>query len=267
MHYLRYFCLPFLLLLLLGCQAEGGDVEINFGGGDPVYGPQPDVGGDEDADTSRDDKEPEEQKRDLGKETARESEEDSGTGEAEEDSRETTEEMEPRPAPKEPKEKDELDRILDDILTPEDKQRPTQIPIRHCPEIDDLQGIQEEIRDVVCGFITWANVQYIHHSGLRHGPKGASRHNTGHALDFRINSYEGMRRRQKLGMWNVDVSLFIHYFMHQHSGLDLGLGIYCDSNNPFFHVDVREKDATWSRIGGKYLSFQHCLDWLHNELR
>ena len=256
---LLVLCLP-LLFLLFGCQAEGGDasdVTVRFPGPtvfDPHY-PQSDVGGDGDAYPPRDDKEPQIPKRYTPQEEQRAPEKEPPTRQAPEDEGEASESVEPRPA--RPWEAEGQEEIADDgegtVLQP-------------CPEIYDVPDVNRKVKDIVCDFITWASASYIHHSGKRMR-LGTSRHNSGDALDFRIQSYEGMDRHTKLSLWNVDLNLFIHYFMTHKAYEPLGLGVYCDSPNPFFHVDTRDEHADWSRIRGRYRPFSECLTWIHNQLK
>ena len=159
-----------------------------------------------------------------------------------------------------PREAEEDEIPLPPRLEPE----ASQLPV--CPEIQQVANVDQSVKDVVCGFITWGSFVYFHHSGHRSGG-GESQHDHGLALDFHISDYSGLSREDILVQWNIDVQVFTHYFLKFYPSTPMGIGIYCDANNPFFHVDLRETRGSWSRLGGRYRDFYECIQYLHKELR
>ncbi len=38
-----------------------------------------------------------------------------------------------------------------------------------------------------------------------------------------------------------------------------GIGLYPEANPPFMHVDVREAEARWAKVGGRYVGIDEAL--------
>lgn len=104
----------------------------------------------------------------------------------------------------------------------------------------------------------------IFHSGHRPNGSSTSQHKIGNAIDFRFSSYQDFSYCNKMERYHYDytvlfdaIELFKSY---------IGLGIYPDSLNPFFHLDFGGGWRSWSRLNGEYLSLQSGIDYIQDQL-
>ena len=92
-----------------------------------------------------------------------------------------------------------------------------------------------------------------------------SQHTLGLAVDFRLHSYQGMTKCERLDQWYFDFLVLSDSLMILGREDSVGFGIYPDQNNPFFHLDARGSRARWGRIGGSYVGLDYALDWFFRE--
>ena len=81
-----------------------------------------------------------------------------------------------------------------------------------------------------------------------------------------MNSYAGMNRRQRLIQYRKDLGN-LQEFLNAIGLTDkVGLGIYPQSTNPFFHLDLRGKRGRWAQIDGLYVSFDLGIRYLDKQI-
>lgn len=143
-------------------------------------------------------------------------------------------------------------------------------------ELDHPDYVQEDIKKVVCDFLLFSGATYVHHSGYRgplrnslhsygetcederHGVK-KSQHDLGKALDFRISSYQGMDREERVCQFLEDWEMMFAWLDDLGHIDRMGIGCYHTTTNPFFHWDTRGSKARWCRINGKYVGLEKGL--------
>ncbi len=103
------------------------------------------------------------------------------------------------------------------------------------------------------------------HSDFRPPDKGKSYHYTGRAVDFRLTRRYSSMKRTALETYYDDYLALLEA-LKTTGDLDLvGLGIYPNQRNPFFHLDSRGRRGRWSRLspsGTSYVSMAKGLAWL-----
>ena len=126
---------------------------------------------------------------------------------------------------------------------------------------------------IICGFVEKHGKTFVHHSDKRPGPSHspgssrASKHITAEAIDFRVDTYEGMDKCEKWRTFADSTLLFVGDLELQGVMCSVGFGFYPDQNNPFWHCDSRGckpdgTPSTWSRIAGKYQSLTYGVNWI-----
>ena len=119
--------------------------------------------------------------------------------------------------------------------------------------------VNPALLSTVCFFLISTNRQYIHHSDYR---PLRSEHHFGNALDFRVHSYIGMTKREKLIQYKKDLADFQEFLETLGLTKKVGLGIYPQSNNPFFHLDLRGEKGRWAEIDEQYVAWAIGIQWL-----
>ena len=131
----------------------------------------------------------------------------------------------------------------------------------HCFDFDqfyDPLEVNPALLSTICNFTSLTGRTYIHHSDYR---PLRSEHHYGNALDFRVNSYAGMNRRQRLIQYRKDLGN-LQEFLNAIGLTDkVGLGIYPQSPNPFFHLDLRGKKGRWAEINNEYVGWHLGIEW------
>lgn len=138
-----------------------------------------------------------------------------------------------------------------------------------------------QVKRIMCEFLEdHPEYSFIRHSDWRalveqpiHGEHNVSKsqHTYGKALDFRLDTYEGMDRYEILATYQEQSENF--YFWLYLNGYECGgVGEYPQSHNPFIHFDIHglldngKCGRRWGRIDGKYVSIDIARDWLSNNL-
>ncbi len=133
----------------------------------------------------------------------------------------------------------------------------------HCFDFSQFERPKEvnpALLSTVCFFLELHNRPYFHHSDFR-----KSQHHFGNAIDGRFTDYSNMSRREILITFLDDIVL-IQKFLSDFGLIDkVGLGIYPQSQNPFFHLDLRGTKARWGRLNGQYVGFDVAVEWLEGE--
>lgn len=92
------------------------------------------------------------------------------------------------------------------------------------------------------------------HCGYKEGGHTKnSFHYKGRAIDFHIVGCSLLEAERHLIKFLKRPMLFdnkTHCLLNY-----VGLGIYPDWNDPGFHLDIRGKKASWSRLGGQYVAY------------
>ena len=152
-----------------------------------------------------------------------------------------------------------------------------------------LRGVRIPVIDLVCDFVRSQNYYYkiVIHSGLRvahahetdigampaehNGKWHGSRHLIGMALDFHLES-EHTRSRgktERLRAYDLQIRELRRFLQDRYVFESVGWGLYCNQNNPFFHLDTRGTDARWSRLeptGTNYVAFDKCIDYIEDRI-
>ena len=111
----------------------------------------------------------------------------------------------------------------------------------------------------------------IVHSDVRDPQEGVSSyHTSGQAVDFRLRNYDPTHRKSLLQSY-YDDWLHLTDVLSETGDMEIvGLGLYPNQNNPFFHLDTRGRKARWSRLvssGPSDRSLDDGLAWLRRSIQ
>ena len=136
----------------------------------------------------------------------------------------------------------------------------------HCFDFKKFNSpgkVNPALLSTICFFLILTDREYIHHSDYR---PLRSEHHFGNALDFRAHTYVGMTKRQKLIQYKKDLVSLQEFLEILGLTNKVGLGIYPQSNNPFFHLDLRSHKARWAEINSQYVSWNIGISWLKKSI-
>lgn len=142
--------------------------------------------------------------------------------------------------------------------------------------------VRPRVKKVLCDFLRdYPEYTFIRHSDWRplmsvgdvdHDQGVArSQHSYGRALDFRLDSYQGMTRIERLTTFQEQSEEF-NFWLVLNGHECGGLGEYPQSHNPFLHYDTYGLDLgekcgrRWGRLSGKYVDIDLARDWLESQL-
>lgn len=134
----------------------------------------------------------------------------------------------------------------------------------HEDDEDEWSEINPALTSIICYFKKkhFSDLVFFH-SGFRPHGDTNSQHYIGNAVDFHFTSYDNMSYCEKILQYYLDWEIIdaelspIKEF--------IGLGIYPQANNPFFHLDFGGGWRSWSRLG-EYLSYSIGIQYMQNEI-
>ena len=91
-----------------------------------------------------------------------------------------------------------------------------------------------------------------------------SYHHKGKAVDFILDSYQGLSRCEKYELYGERLVQIEAVLENLEITDKVGLGIYLDAKyTPFFHIDTRGYEARWTRdFNGEYISYEKGIELL-----